>query len=89
MYFQIARVAVPNNHFYLKLKYLLQIIFVFLQLFNSEDGIGSYDMPALTNATGAPSPDTNVGISEYAPDVDLSELLQMPANGKTILQFRS
>lgn len=39
-------------------------------------------MPALTDATGAPSPDTNVGISEYAPDVDLSELLQMPANGK-------
>lgn len=60
-----------------------------LQLFNSED-MSAYDLPALTDASGSvatvqpgvPSPSTNVALSEYDADVDLSEFLEMPTNGK-------
>lgn len=52
--------------------------------------MSSYDIPALTDASGSvatvqpgvPSPGTNVTLSEYAADVDLSEFLEMPTNGK-------
>ncbi|XP_063703242.1 heat shock factor protein isoform X2 [Culicoides brevitarsis] len=59
------------------------------KLFNADDVIGAYEMPAVTDTTsvanvlpGAPSPGTNAALTEYAPDVDLSDLLEIAPNGE-------